>query len=136
MHVVETACLHKQFCFLQASDKHFGDSCRGECKQLAVKVECTHASDAKAQLPLRCYSDKPAGDPEAPARFTSATATSLAAFAGLPGNASGVLDLVPFLKARNGRRGPGHGMEMSGWMTGFMLEGIYTVRNQTDRMCH
>jgi hypothetical protein len=38
----------------------------------------------------------------------------------VPGGAAGVLALVPFLKARNGRRGPGHGMETSGWMTGFM----------------
>ena len=77
--------------------------------------------------PLQFYTDQPTGaDPEA-GSFTSATAASLAAFANLPGDASGVLDLVPFLKARNGRRGPGHGLEISGWLTGFMLEGIYTA---------
>ena len=84
-------------------------------------------ADATA-APLQCYRDQPAGaDPEAGSVFTSATASSLAAFANLPGDASGVIALVPFLKARNGRRGPGHGMETSGWMTGFMLEGIYTA---------
>ena len=133
---VERACLHKQFCFLEASRTQFGDSCAGECKQLAVQVECSRGGGTKTQGPeptLKCYTDEPTRDPEAPPGFTSATATSLAAFAGLPGDASGVLELVPFLKARNGRRGPGHGMETSGWMTGFMLEGIYTVRKTNDR---
>jgi hypothetical protein len=91
-------------------------------------------SDNDVDMPasFECYADQPPPgsriDPELEAPiFTSATATSLAAFAQLPANASGVLALVPFLKARNGRRGPGHGMETSGWMTGFMLEGIYTA---------
>ena len=74
---------------------------------------------------LRCYTDQPQNDPES-TPFTSATAASLASFASIPGSA-GVLQLVPFLKARNGRRGPGHGMETSGWMTGFMLEGLYAA---------
>jgi hypothetical protein len=128
---VETACLHKQFCFLKASRTQFGDSCTGECKQLAVQVKCSHVRDAEPQPPLKCYTDEPTSGREAPPAFTSATATALAAFGGLPGSAAGVLDLVPFIKARNSRRGPGHGLEASGWMTGFMLEGIYTVRNVT-----
>lgn len=85
----------------------------------------------KLSAPLECYADQPppgsANNPESQAIFTSATATSVAAFAQLPDNPSGVLALVPFLKARNGRRGPRHGMETSAWMTGFMLEGIYTA---------
>jgi hypothetical protein len=131
---VEQTCLHKQFCFLEASKTEFGDSCGGECKQLAVQVDCSGSGKRPkpVQPSLKCYADVPANDPEAPPRFTSATATSLAAFAGIPGSASGVLDLVPFLKARNGRRGPGHGLETSGWMTGFMLEGVYTVRPQNN----
>ena len=79
---------------------------------------------------LRCYTDQPLNDPES-TPFTSATATSLAAFASVPGSA-GVLQLVPFLKARNGRRGPGHGMETSGWMTGFMLEGLYAAAGDLE----
>ena len=128
---VEQACLHKQFCYLKASKTEFGDSCTGKCKQLAVQVNCSSGSGDKSmplQPPLKCYTDEPANEPESSPRFTSATATSLAAFAGIPGSASGVLDLVPFLKARNGRRGPGHGLETSGWVTGFMLEGIFRVR--------
>ena len=44
-------------------------------------------ADATA-APLRCYRDQPAGTgPEAGGGFTSATASSLAAFANLPGGA-------------------------------------------------
>jgi len=61
---------------------------------------------------------------------TSATAASLASLAKLPGTAQGVLSLVPFLTARQGRRGLVHGVETSGWMTGFMLEGLYTAAGE------
>lgn len=70
---------------------------------------------------MSCYTDEMAsqtGDKP----YTSATGSSLAALARLPGSAAGVLALVPFLKARQGRRGAAHGLETSGWMTGFMLE--------------
>ena len=84
------------------------------------------------QPPLKCYTDEPANEPESSPRFTTATATSLAAFAGIPGSASGVLDLVPFLKARNGRRGPGHGLETSGWVT----SGVCGVSSRPEKQTH
>lgn len=63
---------------------------------------------------------------------TTATASVLAAFARLEGTAAGVLELVPFLRARNGRRGPEHGVEISGWMAGFMLEAILSAAGEVD----
>ena len=87
-----------------------------------------------------CYSDTPSslassssGDPEAevpPPPYTSLTATALAALARLPGSAAGVLDLVPFLEARNRRRGASHGHEGSGWIMGFMMEALYSAAGE------
>lgn len=77
---------------------------------------------------MSCYADNPPG--EGPQVFTTATGSSLGALARLPGSAAGVLDLVPFLKARQGRRDPGWGLETSGWMTGFMMEGLYTAAGE------
>eukprot|EP01052_Picozoa_sp_SAG31_P005581 SAG31_NODE_247_length_19134_cov_12.255050_6_plen_1021_part_00 len=165
--LVEKACLHRQYCSLSASDTQFGDSCSGVCKQLAVKVSCRAVanSDSNAvvsdtahlsqpESDLHCYTDQATQDTETPP-FTSATASSLAAYANIPGSACGVLKLLPFIAARNSRRGIGHGLETSGWMTGvtqmptvtsmvenvlhllyrligFMLEGLYTAAGDLE----
>lgn len=126
--LVSKACIHKQYCILAASDSLFGDGCRGTCKQLAVQVTCSsrrEESQHHKQIPdppkMNCYADETVdGFQKIPS--TTATGSSLAALARLPGSASGVLALVPFLQARQGRRGPAHGVETSGWMTGFMME--------------
>ena len=101
-------------------------------------VTCSSAGasiSSEAAPAFKCYADTPltaSPDQAFPHQLTTAapsstsvTATSLAALARLPGSAAGVLELVPFLKARNGRRGPTHGLEGSGWMMGFMMEGLY-----------
>lgn len=75
---------------------------------------------------LSCFLDSPQYAP----RATSATASATAAFARLPGTAQGVLELVPFLRARNARRGVAHGVEVSGWMAGFMMEGVYAAAGE------
>jgi hypothetical protein len=147
--VLEAFCLRKQWCRVQASDKEFGDACSGTAKYLSAIVTCSPADEptvadlSKSAHPnagFKCYTDRPAGAATAlpdPARVVSqalgttrVTATSLAAFARLPGSAAGVLELVPFLAARNGRRGPEHGLEGSGWMTGFMMEGVYSAAGE------
>jgi len=139
---VGEACLGKQWCELRASDSAFKDRCSGVCKKLTVQVACEPSTTQQPQqagvggsnsaLPLKCYTDTRADDPEN-ARYTSVTGASTAAFAALPGSAAGVLALVPFLKARNGRRGATtHGLEASGWMTGFALEGVYSAASATS----
>ena len=82
---------------------------------------------------LMCYSDEPV-DAEAPP-YTSITATALAAMARLPGSAASVLELVPFLNERNSRRGAAHGHEGSGWIMGFMMEGIYAAAGEVTEGC-
>ena len=182
--VVQNWCLGKPYCYVDASDRVFGDICPGSAKYLAVEVTCGPANhhrhrhrrrraaaalssaaseSAFASAPhhrhrhrhrhrhlggggdgdgseYQCYNDMPPPDNSSsssqnsgghPAEVrdgsvtsspTSATAASLASLAKLPGTAQGVLSLVPFLTARQGRRGLVHGVETSGWMTGFMLE--------------
>ena len=155
--VLESVCLHKQWCRVQVSDREFGDACVGTAKYLSAAVTCSKSvapatadpsasvgANADNATTFKCYTDKPAAAnppdsgfggggavaaPQASAT-TSVTATSLAAFARLPGSAAGVLELVPFIAARNGRRGPEHGLEGSGWMTGFMMEGVYSAAGE------
>ena len=158
--VVESQCLHHQFCTLHASDKVFGDGCRGVCKRLAVQVMCAptmrdgdtkrsagnstanghnsvyHNSIVDANE-FHCYADnpvqrQPANDAEI-SPSTTATGSALAAFVGLPGNATSVLSLLPFLRARQSRLGTQHGLMTSGWMTGFMLEGLYVAAGEVDQ---
>ena len=138
--VLESVCLHKQWCRVQVSDREFGDACVGTAKYLSAAVTCSKSvapatADPSASVganadnaTFKCYTDQPAAAPVA--ATTSVTATSLAAFARLPGSAAGVLELVPFIAARNGRRGPEHGLEGSGWMTGFMMEGVYSAAGE------
>jgi hypothetical protein len=91
----------------------------------------TSSDEEATAATMQCYKDTPTVDTSS--AYTSATATSVAAFAGLPpSGAKGVLELVPFLKARHGRRGVGHGLEASGWMVGFMLEGLYKAAGEVD----
>lgn len=134
--VVESACLHKRWCRLEASREVFGDTCNGVTKYLAATVRCASSSSSSSHrdTDLTCYTDTPAHpaatDPELPSGstpYTSLTATALAALARLPGRAAGVLELVPFLMARNSRRGAAHGHEGSGWMMGFMMEGLLSA---------
>ena len=81
-----------------------------------------------------CFSDQPViGTSSTPAFNTSAPATALAAFAEIPGSAIGVLKLVPFLRARNARRGPSHGLEISGWLAGFMLKAVYAAAGELNQ---
>ena len=136
---VRDACMNKQFCFLDASDRVFGNICDGTVKRLAVQVSCAAPSaavvaavamatpNATSATAMSCYTDEIAGT----SSYTTATAASLGAFAKLAGTAAAVLDLVPFLMARQGRRGAEHGVETSGWMTGFMLEGLYRAAGET-----
>ena len=88
----------------------------------------SHAALADADQ-MECYRDNLASISPA---YTSATAASTAAFATLPGSAAGVLALVPFLAARNARRGASHGLEVSGWMAGFMCEGVYRAAGEVS----
>ena len=125
---IEPFCLHKQWCVLnaKATKGGFEDKCKGLCKRLTVSVTCSKVgAGAEAEMApvsgkdaMMCYSDSGT-------TFTSATASATAAYANLPNRATDVLALVPFLAARNGRRGPLHGLEVSGWMAGFMMEGLY-----------
>ena len=157
--VVEAQCLHRQFCTLDASDAMFGDGCRGVCKRLAVQVICAptvsydqtklngvsnndnghgsvyhHSVDQADEF--RCYADNPVqrhpvNDAEI-SPSTTATGAALAAFVRLPGNATSVLSLLPFLRARQSRLGVQHGLMTSGWMTGFMLEGLYLAAGEVN----
>ena len=80
-----------------------------------------------------CYADTAAAaNNSAKARPTTSTASAMAADARLCGSAKCTLDLVPFLRARNTRRGEAHGMELSGWMSFFMLRGLYSAAGEVD----
>lgn len=63
---------------------------------------------------------------------TTAQATGMAADARLAGTANGTLALVPFMRARNERRGAAHGLELSGWQALFMLRGVYSAASEVD----
>eukprot|EP00039_Didymoeca_costata_P025154 m.12523 g.12523 ORF g.12523 m.12523 type:complete len:996 (-) comp4664_c0_seq1:95-3082(-) len=56
---------------------------------------------------------------------TKLPSTILPLLANLTESAADSLKLVSFLKARNQQRGLPHGLEVSGWMAGLMLKGIY-----------
>ena len=107
-----------------------GETIRKEAQAAFATAECDVGDWRAAVSPsMRCYRDNLASVSPA---HTSATATATAALARLPGSASGVLALVPFLMARNGRRGDAHGVEVSGWMAGFMLEALYRAAGEVE----
>jgi len=62
---------------------------------------------------------------------TTVQATAMATDARLGGSAEMALRLVPFLRARNLRRGAAHGLELSGWQSFFMLRGVYSAAGET-----
>ena len=78
-----------------------------------------------------CFTDEPNAPPAAPAD-TTAHASVFALAARLPGSAARSLGLVPFLRARNARRGHAHGLEVSGWVAGFLLRGLYSAAGELD----
>ena len=132
--IVAHLCVGKHHCSVRASNQEFSNVCDGTCKKLAVQIECTATTPlggaaattkhtARASQPTRlpheplpqtfnCYADNAPGDHTMSqsvgggAAYTSATGTSLASLAKLPGSALGVLNLVPFLRARQARQNP------------------------------
>jgi len=81
-----------------------------------------------------CYADEPVVVAEKRATNVSTTvqASIMAAFANIAGGANATLQLVPFIRARNARRGPAHGLEASGWVAGFMMEGLLASATAVD----
>jgi len=102
-------------------------------KAMNIRVAAHNAFASSRCTPSApaCYTDNRRTDtPSLPT--TTAPATALAAVARLPGTANDTLRLVPFLRARNLRRGVEHGLEVSGWLAGFMLKGLYSAAGETE----
>lgn len=109
---------------MNATAQHYAE--RAEVIRKAARA--TFASTSCTPAAPACYLDQPRGK----VKTTTAPATVMAAAARLPRTAEDTLKLVSFLRSRNARRGAGHGLEVSGWLAGFMLRGLYVAAGETD----
>jgi len=123
--VVNAACAGKRGCTLSADVRTFTDPCAGVPKRLAVAVSCSPGGSGGSGGGGSSSGSGGGGTAPSPPLRTTAHASVFALDARIPGSAAAGLALVPFLRARNARRGHAHGLEVSGWVAGFMLRGLY-----------